>query len=107
MPPWAGMFEAAQNQESAQGRAGDVVPYWLYPGDAKIERMVLILLVGRVERYENLKKSLATYRLALGQPRQDELLELFSAFGSDVVAELADLQISLRPVEINRRLPIT
>ncbi|WP_210243213.1 helicase-related protein [Mesorhizobium sp. B2-6-5] len=98
MPPWAGMFEAAQNQESAQGRAGDIVPYWLYPGDAKIERMVLIPPFSReVERYDNLKKSLATYRLAFGQPRQDDLIELFSTFGSDVVAELADLQISLKP----------
>ncbi|MER9223225.1 DEAD/DEAH box helicase [Mesorhizobium sp. M0644] len=99
--PWSGIFDAAQNQESAHGRAGDIVPYWLYPGEAKIERMVLIPPFSReVERYENLKKSLATYRLAFGQPRQDELIELFSAFESDVVADLANLQISLRPSQI-------
>ncbi|NKN09572.1 DEAD/DEAH box helicase [Rhizobium laguerreae] len=96
--PWECMFEAARHQEISQGRAGDLVPYWLYPGDTKIERMVLIPPFSReVERYENLKKSLATYRLAFGQPRQDELINLFSALGNDVVAELSDMQISLKP----------
>lgn len=96
--PWANMFEAARLREIAHGRAGDIVPFWVYPGGEKIERVVLIPPFSReVERYENLKKSLATYRLAFGQPRQDELINLFSAFGNDVVAELSDLQITLRP----------
>lgn len=96
--PWENMFEAARLREIAQGRAGDIVPFWVYPGGEKIERVVLIPPFSReVERYENLKKALATYRLAFGQPRQDELINLFSAFGNDVVAELSDLQITLRP----------
>jgi hypothetical protein len=96
--PWEGMFETARQQEIAQGRAGDIVPFWVFPGKEKIERVVLIPPFSReVERYENLKKSLAIYRLAFGQPRQDELINLFSAFENDVVAELADLQISLKP----------
>lgn len=77
------------------------MPYWVYPGQAKIVRIVLIRPFSReVERYENLKKSLATYRLAFGQPRQDDLIELFSTFRSDVVTELDDLQISLRPSKV-------
>ncbi|WP_318765058.1 helicase-related protein [Agrobacterium fabrum] len=101
--PWESMFEAARQQEIAQGRPGDIVPYWLYPGDTKIERVVLIPPFSReVERYENLKKSLATYRLAFGQPRQDELINLFSAFGSEVIAELGNLQISLKPTLATR-----
>jgi hypothetical protein len=100
--PWTCMFEGAQRQEIAQGRSGDLVPYWLYPGDAKIERVVLIPPFSReVERYENLKKSLATYRLAFGQPRQDELVDLFASFEPEVVAMLAGLQISLRPPSDN------
>ncbi len=96
--PWESMFEAARQQEISQSRPGDIVPYWLYPGDEKIERVVLIPPFSReVERYGNLKKSLATYRLAFGQPRQEELVQLFTRFESEVVAELADLQISLRP----------
>ena len=98
LPPWEAMFEGAQKKEIALGRSGDIVPYWLYPGEAKIERLVLILPFSReVERYENLKKSLATYRLAFGQPRQDELMELFSNIDPKMVSELAELQISLRP----------
>lgn len=82
------------------------MPYWVYPGHAKIVRMILIRPFSReVERYENLKKSLATYRLAFGQPRQDDLIDLFSTFGSDVVAELADLQISLKPSKL-RSFPV-
>lgn len=102
LPPWEGMFEAARQWEIANGRAGDMVPFWLYPGDSKIERVVLIPPFSReVERYENLKKSLATYRLAFGQPRQDELVKLFSTLESDVVTDLANLQISLRPSKLN------
>jgi superfamily II DNA/RNA helicase len=104
--PWENMFEAARQQEIAQGRAGDIVPFWVYPGDEKIERVVLLPPFSReVERYENLKKSLATYRLAFGQPRQDELINLFSAFGNDVIAELSYLQISLKPQPKSERSP--
>lgn len=96
--PWTAMFKAAQDQQTADGHAGDIVPYWIYPGEAKIERMVLMPPFSReLERYENLKKSLASYRLAFGQPRQDELIELFSGMSEDVVSELAEFQISLRP----------
>ncbi|BBB08944.1 helicase-related protein [Sphingopyxis sp. EG6] len=96
--PWTAMFKAAQDQQTADGHPGDIVPYWIYPGEAKIERMVLMPPFSREhERYENLKKSLASYRLAFGQPRQDELVELFSGMSEDVVSELAEFQISLRP----------
>lgn len=98
--PWESMFEAARQHEIAQGRPGDIVPYWLFSGDQKIERVVLIPPFSReVERFENLKKSLATYRLAFGQPRQDELINLFSALGTEAITELSNLQISLRPSE--------
>lgn len=104
--PWTAMFKAAQDLQTANGRAGDIVPYWIYPGDAKIERMVLMPPFSReLERYENLKKSLATYRLAFGQPRQDELIELFSGMSEDIVSELAEYQISLRPGARPRALP--
>ncbi|MBX5177308.1 DEAD/DEAH box helicase [Rhizobium lentis] len=106
LAPWESMFEAARQHEIAQGRPGDIVPYWLYPGDTRIERVVLIPPFSReVDRYENLKKSLATYRLAFGQPRQDELINLFSAFGSEVIAELGNLQISLKPPPATRSPP--
>ena len=92
------MFREAEDQQTADGHPGDIVPYWIYPGDAKIERVVLMPPFSReIERYENLKKSLATYRLAFGQPRQDEMIELFSGMSEEIMGELAELQISLRP----------
>ena len=95
---WTAMFAAAQANEIASGGAGDIIPYWIYPGDAKIERVVLMPPFSReFERYDNLKKSLATYRLAFGQPRQDELIELFSGMTEEEIAELSSLQLSLRP----------
>lgn len=104
--PWTAMFKAAEDLQTVNGRDGDIVPYWIYPGEAKIERIVLMLPFSReLERYENLKKSLATYRLAFGQPRQDELIELFSGMSEDIVSELAEFQISLRPVARSRALP--
>ncbi|MCZ4088748.1 C-terminal helicase domain-containing protein [Sinorhizobium psoraleae] len=42
--PWSLIFEAARLHEVANGGTGDLVPYWLYPGDAKIERVVLLPL---------------------------------------------------------------
>lgn len=97
---WTAMFSAAQADEIASGGAGDIIPYWIYPGGSKIERVVLMPPFSReVERYDNLKKSLATYRLAFGQPRQDELIELFSGMTEEEIAELSSLQLSLRPPE--------
>ena len=57
-----------------------MVPYWVFhQGQAKIERLVPILPFSRESaRLPQLRKSLAIYRLAFGQPRQEELVELLS-----------------------------
>ncbi|WP_417463169.1 C-terminal helicase domain-containing protein [Kordiimonas sp.] len=95
--PWVSIFEAAQDYELSNGRPGDIIPYWVYPGDHKIERIVLIPPFSREkERYKDLIKSLATYRLAFGQPRQDELISLFLGM-DEFVQDLSELQISLKP----------
>jgi len=96
--PWVSMFGAAQDDEMSAGRSGDIIPYWIYPGYHKIERVVLLPPFSREkERYKDLIRSLATYRLAFGQPRQDELISLFSTMDDNFVRELSALQISLRP----------
>ncbi|WP_371056429.1 DEAD/DEAH box helicase [Rhodosalinus sp. K401] len=96
--PWISMFDAAQEDEVSNGRSGDIIPFWVYPGNHKIERIVLIPPFSREkERYKDLITSLATYRLAFGQPRQDELISLFSDMDDDFIQELSELQISLRP----------
>ena len=66
----------------------------------RVERRVPILPFSReVTRLAWLKRSLTVYRLAFGQPRQDDLLEyLQSLVGSGIAAaDLADLQIRLEP----------
>lgn len=72
--PWKAAYDAA---DAATKDQGDFVPYWVYDGEAKIERYVYpyaLSLDG--PRYERLKRDLAMYRLAFGQPRQEDLLKL-------------------------------
>lgn len=95
--PWHAMFNAARAEAAVDS---DLIPYWIYEGPVKVERRVPTLPFSReVRRLEWLKRSLTLYRLAFGQPRQEDLLEyLHSLLGSDMSAEdLAELQIQLQP----------
>jgi hypothetical protein len=91
------MFDCARQQTQVDN---ELVPYWIYEGPVKVERRLLMLPFSReVQRLAWLKRSLAVYRLAFGQPRQDDLLDyLQSLSGEEMTAEdLADLQIRLEP----------
>jgi hypothetical protein len=95
--PWKTMFDAARAQTDVDT---DLIPYWIYEGPVKVERRVPMLPFSReIRRLEWLKRSLTVYRLAFGQPRQEDLLEyLHSLLGTDIAAEdLAELQIRLEP----------
>jgi hypothetical protein len=95
--PWKTMFDAARAQTDVDT---DLIPYWIYEGPVKVERRVPVLPFSReIRRLEWLKRSLTVYRLAFGQPRQEDLLEyLHSLLGTDIAAEdLAELQIRLEP----------
>ena len=95
--PWQIMFDAAR-AETENG--SDLIPYWIYEGPVKVERRVPMRPFSReVRRLEWLKLSLTVYRLAFGQPRQEDLLDyLHSLMGNAVAAEdLVDLQIRLQP----------
>jgi hypothetical protein len=73
---WAAMFQAAHDQRAPE--LGDLVPYWVYTaeGGSSIERHLPFLPLSRdTSRYEQLKDSLAIYRMVFGQPRQEDLLE--------------------------------
>ena len=97
--PWARMFEAAR--QGAESSA-DMVPYWLFEGDHKVERHVLSLPFSREStRLGWLNRSVALYRLAFGQPRQDDLLSILDSAAAQLApCELDALQISLRPKPI-------
>ena len=96
--PWKIMFDTARSQSAVDT---DLVPYWIYEGPVKVERRVPMLPFSReVKRLEWLKRSLTVYRLAFGQPRQDDLLEYLHGLSGEKMSiqELAALQIQLEPV---------
>lgn len=78
--PWSAMFDAARRREK-RVVATELDPYWIYeqPNGACIERIVPLLPLSReIHQLERLKRELAIYRLAFGQPRQQDLLEFLA-----------------------------
>ncbi len=77
---WTAMFDAAAADRPPGMR--ELWPYWLLPttGGATIERHVPMFPLSReVSRYEELRRSLAAYRMVFGQPRQEDLLRYLLA----------------------------
>ena len=95
---WETAFELARTGRSVQ--ENDLVPYWLFPGDAKIERHVPMMPFSReVERLYELRRALAIYRMVFGQSRQEDLITYLLAQIPDGEREtiVAALQIDLSP----------
>lgn len=107
--PWQAMFDAAH--AAREDGATEIVPYWVYAkgGGAAIERYVPALPLSQDHgRATMLRKAVASYRLAFGQPRQEELLAyLDGEIGPQEQARLADaLRIDLAPpVQTDERAP--
>jgi hypothetical protein len=97
--PWRRMFEAAHRERRPE--QNDLVPYWVYSNGkrgAAIERHVLPYVLSRdVERLQALKRSLAAYRLAFGQPRQQDLVEYLL---SEVPEDQRELLISQMSIDL-------
>lgn len=97
--PWDAVFSTATADRSAG--VSDIVPWWVYPGDAQIERLVPMLPMSRdVGRLRHLIDGARRYRMAFGQPRQAELLaSLAERYPSEELDDLAQrLAIDLSPV---------
>ncbi len=95
---WETAFELGRTGRAVQ--ENDLVPYWLFPGDAKIERHVPALPFSReVERLYGLRRALAIYRMVFGQSRQEDLITyLLAQIPEDERAGIvAELQIDLSP----------
>ncbi len=95
--PWSVLFSLAKAEGSDNS---DLVTFWLFEGEAKVERRIPILPYSReVDQLERLKRSLTVYRLAFGQPRQDDLIAFLEKLtASDVDARAtSDWQIDLSP----------
>ena len=93
---WKVLFDLAA--EARPEGASDLVPWWISEGPCKVQRRVPTLpLSQEEEKLAKLKRDLVAYRLAFGQPRQQELVELVA--GSDVSVERLDSwTIDLRPL---------
>ena len=102
--PWKAMFHAASEAVAADSaHHGGLVPFWMYDGPYRVERRVPLLPFSQeVSRLKWLKKSLAVYRLAFGQPRQDDFLKYLQNLDSLLSPEeLAELQICLQPPDVS------
>ena len=99
--PWAAAFgaAAAEGDHDLDGLS----PFWIYPGDARIQRRIMTLPLSRdQERWSQLQESLALYRLAFGQPRQEDMLAALQRRGiASQPDQIADLWIDLRPPAAN------
>lgn len=95
--PWAQMFTRAHQMAA---RPGDLEPFWLLEGSTSVERFTLTLPFSKEAALLGwLKRSVALYRLAFGQPRQDDLMTLLSRLKADHEGlDLERLQIGLRPI---------
>jgi hypothetical protein len=89
--PWEAAFDAADDHPEL----GEFSPWWIYPGDSRVERLVVNFPLSRDEsQYERLRDSLTLYRLMLGQPRQEDMMELLQQRG---VEAGGIAQLDLRP----------
>ncbi|MFN3219839.1 MAG: helicase-related protein [Acidimicrobiales bacterium] len=95
--PWKAAFDDALAHRDPD--ENDLVPYWVYPGSAAIERYVPALPLSReVGQLAALKRSVALYRLVFGQPRQDDLVEYLAGIDDPVVLRELRIDLSPRPV---------
>lgn len=87
--PWKAAYDVAR---PAHPELGDFSPYWIFPGPHAVERHLLPFPLSKDEpRAESLKRDLMLYRLALGQPRQEDLLAAIRVTGVDSPRSLLQL----------------
>lgn len=73
--PWKSIFAAAEAAEPAGSSL--MSPYWVFEGEAMIERYVPSMPLSReAQQYRRLQRTLGAYRSVMGQPRQEDLIQL-------------------------------
>jgi len=95
--PWRTLYDIAER--ARQPGESELVPCWLAPGEHKVERVIPMLPLSREEhRLQRLKRDLALYRVAFGQPRQAELVALLDR-GAVSAEEVDSWVLRLEPGE--------
>ena len=101
---WDQLFQIAENIERPKADFPCyLIPCWHIETDKSnsIERIVPLYPFSKdIEKYQNMLKVLAYYRLTFGQPRQDELIEAMSEAGLNENDKLLlnDLMLNLTPL---------
>ena len=73
-------------------------PWWTFE-DADIDRHILALSKSRdIARFDHLQRQRLLYRLALGQPNQEDLVNHLARGSDEKIAALSALALDLRPV---------
>jgi Helicase conserved C-terminal domain len=102
--PWRRMFELAAEQDEGD----DLAPCWVYEhcvAPVQIKRIVPVLTWSReYDAWPRLRDRLATYRLVMGMPRQDDLLETLERNGITPEQALA-WKIDLAPPKPQAPIP--
>lgn len=110
--PWMQLFQAAsagrKQPVADEPPLSDLVPFWVYTreGGALIERhMPMVGLSKDSERAAALRRSLAVYRMAFGQSRQDDMVQylLNHLTQQQVDAAVAEARIDLSPTPSEHR----
>lgn len=93
--PWKMLFDKAYLEKCKS--KNDMIPYWISDkGTSTIQRYVPWLPYSKEERkLARLKSDLSLYRMAFGQPRQDDLLAKFQDIQD--VEKLSEFWIDLKP----------
>jgi hypothetical protein len=95
---WDTMFDIGCAKRSTE--ENDLIPFWLFPGNARIERHVPAIPFSReIERLDKLRRALAIYRMVFGQSRQEDLLAyILNEFPEpDRLALASELRMDLKP----------
>lgn len=78
---WRAAFDAAVE---AENDLGEFSPWWIYPGSARIHRVIAHYPLSRdIAKYDRLRSALTLYRLTLGQPRQEDMVDMLAKRGVD------------------------
>ncbi len=103
--PWTRAFQLAQEARSVG--ESDMVPFWVYAidGGSRIERHIPALPLSRdAAKAEQLRRSLAVYRMVFGQSRQEDMVSylLGKVDKSQLEAVSAQLRVDLAPQRVSR-----
>lgn len=101
--PWDALFKIARRRiREKDSNASELMPFWIFEdveNPSRVERLVpMPPFSSEKARLRALKRSLAVYRLAFGQPRQEDLIEfLADAKQRATEQQFRDLQLNLAP----------